>query len=125
VNVASTAAFQPGPLMSVYYATKAYVLSFTEAIDEELRDTGVRVTALCPGPTESEFARVAGMTSSRLFNIARPMSSRRVARYGVKAMHRGKRVAIPGVMNKLMMQSLRVSPRRLVTTFVRKLQESR
>jgi len=125
VNVASTAAFQPGPLMAVYYATKAYVLSFSEAIADELRDSGVTVTALCPGPTATAFADAAGMSSSRLFNIAKPMRSDAVAKYGVRAMERGKRIAIPGVMNRLMMQSLRISPRRLVTTFVRKLQESR
>jgi len=125
VNVASTAAFLPGPLMAVYYATKAYVLSFSEAIADELRDTAVKVTALCPGPTATGFADLAGMTSSRLFSIAKPMSSRRVARYGVRAMHRGTRVAIPGVANKLMTESLRVSPRRLVTAIVRKLQEKR
>jgi hypothetical protein len=125
LNVASTAAFQPGPLMAVYYATKAYVLSFSEAIADELRDTAVRVTALCPGPTATGFAEVAGVGSSRLFKVAKPMSSRDVARFGVAAMHRGTRVAIPGVTNKMLMQSLRVSPRRLVTTLVRKLQENR
>jgi len=125
LNVASTAAFQPGPLMAVYYATKAYVLSFSEAIADELRDTGVRVTALCPGPTATGFAEVAGVGSSRLFSIAKPMSSRDVARFGVAAMHRGTRVAIPGMTNKMLMQSLRVSPRRLVTALVRKLQENR
>ena len=125
VNVASTAAFQPGPLMAVYYATKAYVLSFSEAIADELRNTGVKVTALCPGPTATGFADVAGMNESRLFSVAKPMSSRRVARYGVQAMHHGKRVAIPGIANKVMMQSLRVSPRRLVVALVRKLQEKR
>src|SRR5205823_8206610 len=67
LNVASTAAFQPGPLMAVYYATKAYVLSFSEAIAEELRDSGVTVTALCPGPTATGFASAAQMTNSRLF----------------------------------------------------------
>jgi len=125
VNVASTAAFLPGPLMAVYYATKAYVLSFSEAIADELRNTGVKVTALCPGPTSTGFADVAGMTSSRLFSLVKPMSSRRVARYGVRAMHRGTRVAIPGVANKLGTQSLRITPRRLVTALVRKLQENR
>src|SRR6202162_388258 len=67
LNVASTAAFQPGPLMAVYYATKAYVLSFSEALSEELRNTGVTVTALCPGPTQTDFAEAAQMTNSRLF----------------------------------------------------------
>jgi uncharacterized protein len=125
VNVASTAAFQPGPLMAAYYATKAYVLSFSEAIADELRDTNVKVTALCPGPTATGFADVAGMTSSRLFSLMKPMSSREVARYAVRAMERGTRVAIPGVSNRLAVQSLRVSPRRLVTAVVRKLQENR
>jgi short-subunit dehydrogenase len=125
VNVASTAAFQAGPLMAVYYATKAYVLSFSEAIAEELRDSGVTVTALCPGPTATAFAEVAGIGDAPLFKIAAPMRSDVVAKYGVRAMRRGKRIAIPGVMNRVMMQSLRVSPRRLVTKFVRKLQENR
>ena len=125
VNVASTAAFQPGPLMAVYYATKAYVLSFSEAIADELRNSGVKVTALCPGPTATGFADVAGMAESNLFKVTKPMSSRRVAMYGVRAMHRGTRVAIPGLMNKVMMQSLRVSPRRMVIALVRKLQEKR
>src|SRR6266542_1149632 len=79
LNVASTAAFQPGPLMAVYYATKAYVLSFSEAIADELRHSGVTVTTLCPGPTETGFAAVADMTASRLFNLAKPMSSADVA----------------------------------------------
>src|SRR5262249_33038575 len=120
VNLASTAAFQPGPLMAVYYATKAYVLSFSEALADELRDSGVTVTALCPGPTATGFAGVGGMESSRLFNVLKPMDSAEVARYGRQAMKHGKRVAIPGVANKLLMQSLRISPRRFVTTLVRK-----
>src|ERR1051326_578066 len=125
LNVASTAAFPPGPLMAVYYATKAYVLSFSEAIADELRDSGVTVTALCPGPTETGFAAVADMTASRLFNVAKPMSSADVARAGYEGMKRGRRIVIPGVKNKLLTQSIRVSPRRMVTTIVRKLQESR
>src|SRR5437764_7004485 len=125
LNVASTAAFQPGPLMAVYYATKAYVLSFSEAIADELRDSGVTVTALCPGPTATGFAVVADMTASRLFNVAKPMSSAAVARAGYAAMRRGRRVVIPAVKNKLLTQSSRVSPRRMVTASVRKLQESR
>jgi short-subunit dehydrogenase len=125
LNVASTAAFQPGPLMAVYYATKAYVLSFSEAIADELRDSGVTVTALCPGPTETGFAAVADMSATRLFNIAKPMSSAEVARAGYAAMKRGRRIIIPGIKNKLLTQSIRVSPRRMVTTIVRKLQESR
>jgi short-subunit dehydrogenase len=125
LNVASTAAFQAGPLMAVYYATEAYVLSFSEAIADELRGTGVTVTALCPGPTATGFAEVAGLESARLFNVVKPMSSDAVARFGLRAMQHGKRLAIPGVMNNIVVQSNRISPRRLVTTIVRKLQESR
>src|SRR5260370_11105510 len=111
--------------MAVYYGSKAYVLSCSEAIADELRGTGVTVTALCPGPTATGFAGVAGMESSRLFNLSRPMRSEAVARYGLRAMQHGKRVAIPGIANKLITQSIRISPRRLVTTIVRKLHESR
>jgi uncharacterized protein len=125
LNVASTAAFQPGPLMAVYYATKAYVLLFSEAIAEELRDSGVTVTALCPGPTQTGFAEIANMTQSRLFTMMRPMSSAAVARAGFRGMMSGRRVVIPGAKNKLLVQSLRVSPRRTVTTLVRKFQENR
>ena len=124
LNVASTAAFQPGPLMAVYYATKAYVLSFSEAIAEELRETGVTVTALCPGPTETGFADAANVGATRLFTMTRPATSADVARAGYEAMQRGRRVVIPGAKNKLLAQSVRVSPRRLVTTIVRKMQEN-
>lgn len=123
LNVASTAAFQPGPLMAVYYATKAYVLSFSEAIADELRDSSVTVTALCPGPTETGFAAAAQIRDSRLFHMTKPARSDAVARAGYEAMKRGKRVVIPGLRNKIMAQSVRVSPRRLVTMIVRKMQE--
>jgi uncharacterized protein len=125
LNVASTAAFQPGPLMAVYYATKAYVLSFSEAIADELRDSGVTVTTLCPGPTQTGFAEIANMTQSRLFTLMRPMSSEDVARAGYRGMMSGKRIVIPGAKNKMLVQSLRVSPRRTVTALVRKFQENR
>jgi uncharacterized protein len=123
LNLASTAAFQPGPLMAVYYATKAYVLSFSEAIAEELRDSGVTVTALCPGPTATGFAETADMTESRLFRLTKPMSSMDVARIGYDATMHGKRVAITGLRNKISAQSVRVAPRALVTKIVRRLQE--
>ncbi len=125
LNVASTAGFQPGPLMAVYYATKAYMLSFSEAIADELRHTGVTVTTLCPGPTETAFAVAAKMTHTRLFTSSRPMSSEAVARAGYEAMKRGKGLVIVGVRNKVLVQSARVTPRRVVTAIVRKLQESR
>ena len=121
LNVASTAAFQPGPLMAVYYATKAYVLSFSEAIADELRNSGVTVTALCPGPTDTGFASAAGTESTMLFKMKRPADSKSVARAGYDGMKSGKRIVIPGAANKLLAQSIRVSPRRLVTAIVRKM----
>jgi uncharacterized protein len=123
LNVASTAAFQPGPLMAVYYATKAYVLSISEAIAEELRDTGVTVTALCPGPTATGFAAPSGVGKKRLFKVRKPASSPSVARTGYDAMMRGRRVVVTGFVNRMMAQSVRFTPRRLVSTIVRKLQE--
>jgi short-subunit dehydrogenase len=123
LNVASTAAFQPGPLMAVYYATKAYVLSFSEAIADELRDSGVTVTALCPGPTDTGFAAAADATTTRLFTVTRPMDPVLVARKGYEGMKRGRRVVVPGLKNLLLAESVRFTPRRIVTVIVRKLQE--
>jgi hypothetical protein len=123
MNVASTAAFQPGPFMAVYYATKAYVLSFSEAVAEEVSGSGVTVTALCPGPTETGFAEAAEMTTSRLFSQRKLMTSREAAEIGYRAMLRGKRVAIAGAMNNVMAQAVRFSPRRLVVKITRSLQE--
>lgn len=114
LNVASTAAFLPGPNMAVYYASKAYVLSFTEALGEEVRGTGVQVSVLCPGPTSTEFARVAGMSESKLFKQrGLTMSSREVARIGWQGLLAGDRVVIAGVKNNLIVQSLRAAPRAL------------
>ena len=96
LNVASTAAFVPGPWMSVYYATKAFLLSFSQAIDYELKPNGITVTTLCPGPTESEFKVRAGSQRSRLFE-AFVMDAPRVARVGYDGMMKGKAVAIPGL----------------------------
>jgi len=125
LNVASTAAFQPGPLMAVYYATKAYVLSFSEAIANELDGTGVTVTTLCPGPTETEFQKRAGLEKTALFRGPLVMDARSVAQAGYDGMQKGKRLVIPGVMNRVMVQALRVSPRRLVTAITRRIQETR
>ncbi len=120
LNVASTAALQPGPFMAVYYATKAYVLSFSEAITEELRGTGVTVTALCPGPTRTEFQARANMGGSRLARFGL-QDARPVAAIGYRAMERGQAVAIPGLLNRLLALTVRVSPRAAVRRIVRHL----
>ena len=123
LNVASTAGFQPGPLMAVYYATKAYVISFSEALANELRGSGVTVTCLCPGATDTEFQTRAGTEQTTLFRRMRPMDAATVARDGYRALMSGKPLVISGFRNKLLTQSLRVSPRRLVTTISRKILE--
>jgi hypothetical protein len=118
LNVASTAAFQPGPFMAVYYATKAYVLSYSEALAEELASSGVTVTALCPGPTASGFQDKADMHASALVNGKKLPTAAEVADYAMRALDGGKRVAVHGAMNRLMVQSLRLLPRRAVTRTV-------
>jgi uncharacterized protein len=123
LNVASTAAFQPGPLMAVYYATKAYVLSFSEALADETRGSGVSVTCLCPGPTQTGFQARAQMEESRLVKGKRIMDSRAVARAGYAGLMAGRSVVIPGLKNKVLAQSVRLLPRRTVTTLVRSAQE--
>lgn len=124
LNVASTAAFQPGPLMAVYYATKAYVLHFSEAIANELKGTGVTVTCLCPGATATEFHKRANMMDIRLLQFG-AMDARTVAEDGYRALMAGKPVVISGFKNWLLAQSVRFSPRRMVTAVARALQETR
>lgn len=119
MNVASTAAFQPGPTMAVYCATKAYVLHFSEAIACELENTGVTVTVFCPGATATAFMSVAGMEDSALVKGRKLPSAEEVARYGYAAMMGGKRVVIYGVKNSLMVFGLRFTPRNLVTKVAR------
>jgi uncharacterized protein len=118
LNLSSTAAFQPGPYMAVYYASKAFVLSFSEAIAAELADTGVTVTALCPGPTASGFQNRADMNHSKLVKGKTFPTSEEIARKGFRAMQRGQRVYIPGLKNWLLAQVPRFSPRSLVTRIV-------
>lgn len=125
LNVASAAAFQPGPLMATYYASKAYVLHLSEALSEELEGTGVSVTALCPGPVRTEFQEVAGMESSGLVLHKRLVSVEEVAEAGYAAMMRGKPLVVPGMATKLLAFSVRFAPRRFVAKFVRRLQEDR
>src|SRR2546422_10229090 len=123
MNVASTAGFQPGPLMAVYYATKAYVISFSEALAEELRGSGVSVTVLCPGPTRTEFQAVAGMQAARLFRLPGVMDAGDVARAGYRGLMRGKRMVVPGLMNRALPFVVRISPRGVVARVSRFLQE--
>jgi len=123
MNVASTAAFQSGPTMAVYYATKAYVLSFSEAIDNEVSDKGVTVTTLCPGATESGFQAAAAMEESNLVKGKKLPTSKEVAEYGYNAMMKGKTVAIHGLMNWIMANSVRFTPRAIVVKLTRKIQD--
>jgi short-subunit dehydrogenase len=125
LNVASMAAFQPGPYMSVYYATKAYVLSFSEALAEELRKTGVTVTALCPGPTTTEFQKRSGIEGDMLLPAPFVMDAASVAKAGWSGTKRGKRVVVPGAANKILKETVRFSPRRLVTKAAGRLQKRR
>lgn len=111
LNVASLAGLQPGgPGMSVYYASKSYVLAFSRGIRRELRGSGVSVTALCPGPTSTEFEETAGAQRTLLFRWTRPMAASAVALAGYRAMQRGRGVAVPGLLNKLLAAGARLSP---------------
>lgn len=121
LNLASTAAFQPGPLMATYYATKAFVLSHGEALANEVAEQGVTVTTLCPGPTESNFQRSAEMEQSKLLK-AGLMDAATVARAGVSGFLAGKRVVVPGFRNRFGAFMAWLMPRGLVTKVVRNLQ---
>ncbi len=125
LNVASMAAFLSGPLMAVYYASKAYVLHFSEAIDNELKGTGVSVSVLCPGPTQTGFQKRADMEDSRLVAGRKIMSARRVAEIGYRGLMSGKAIIIPGFGNKLVAQGPRFVPRSFATKTVREAQERR
>ncbi len=118
LNVASTASFFPGVHMSVYYATKAYVLSYTLALAEELSRHGVVVTALCPGPTKSGFAQRSHASKTRLFG--KTMSARSVAQAGYRGLKRRRRVVVTGARNKFAVSLSRVLPRRTLAAAVRK-----
>lgn len=124
LNVASTASFVPGPLMAVYYATKAYVLSLTEAVAEEHRGTGVTLTALCPGPTASGFQAGAAMESSKLVAGRKLPSSAEVAAAGYRALQRGTVIEVPGFANKLSAASGRVTPRSVTRRVVHRMQQA-
>lgn len=119
MNVASTAGFQPGPLMAVYYATKAYVISFSEAIANELRNSGVTVTCFCPGATHTGFAKRAGTEKSRLFKQFGGMSTEKVALDGYRAVMEGRTLAVSGLRNWIIAESTRFAPRKMVTAVSR------
>lgn len=122
LQVASTAAFQPGPFMAVYYATKAYVLSLSEALHEELRGTGVTVTTLCPGPTATGFQSAAKLEGSRLFKSLAVATPESVARAGFSGTIAGKRLVIPGWMNRASVLFASLAPRALVLRAVKFIQ---
>jgi len=125
MNVSSVAAFQPGPLMAVYYATKAYILFFTEALANEVKGTGVTATVFCPGQTETNFQKtVALYSNSKLSNTSKVMANAtRIARIGYKAMMQGKSVCVPGLLNNVIAQLNRIMPRKATASLVRTLQE--
>jgi short-subunit dehydrogenase len=125
LNVASTAAFQPGPLMAGYYATKAYVLSLSEALAHELRGTGVTVTCLCPGPTRTEFASAAAAEGSKLFDSPNVADAAPVADAGYRATMRGQRLVIPGLLNRLGAFGARLMPRPLMLRVIERIQSRR
>ncbi len=125
LNVGSVAGFQPGPFMAIYYATKAFVNSFSEAVASEVRGSSVTVTVLCPGPTRSEFAAASGMNATQFFEGRGVLASYPVAEAGVKAMLAGKRVVITGWRNKLLLLAERVLPRSVVVWAVHRMQATR
>lgn len=123
LNVASTAAFQPGPLMAVYYASKSYVLSFSVALANEAKEFGVAVSCLCPGPTRSEFAERAGMTKTKLFKGSSGMSAAKVAHLGYQALKARKAICVTGRANALMAFLTRFAPMQLTAAMARRVQQ--
>ena len=125
LNVASVAAFEPGPLMSVYYASKSYVLSFSEALAVELKKTGIRVTALCPGPVNTGFAKAANADDVSLFKKSSGADAAKVAKFAVRKMHKGKTVAVYGTLFKVSLFFVKILPRAAVRRLVYRIQRSR
>lgn len=123
LNVASTAAFLPGPLMAVYYASKAYVLSFSEALSRELKGSGITVTTLCPGPTRTAFQKNAGLSEIRLLKKSAIMDAGPVARDGFDGLMKGKTVVISGFLNRILVFSVRFLPRNFTTAAILFLQK--
>ncbi len=125
LNVGSIAGFQPGPLMAVYYATKAFVNSFSEALHSELQGTGVSVTVLCPGPVATEFAQVAGMQATRVFTAGQVMEARTVAEAGLRALRAGRRLVVPGWRNRVLLFLERFAPRGVIIHAVKQMMQQR
>lgn len=123
LNVSSLAAFQAGPLMSTYYASKAYVLMFSEALREELGKHRVSVTVLCPGPTQTEFFKRSDMIGTRLEKSPHMMNPARVAEVAFSGLMKGKSIVIPGIVNKLLSFSVRLAPRKIVTAIAASLNQ--
>ena len=117
LNLSSVAAFCAGPNMSIYYASKAFVLSFSEAVAEELRGTGITVTALCPGPTSTGFEQAANMEGSKMFSMGRPATAADVAAHGYRAMQRGRTVVYYGAFTKAVNVAARLMPREVTRAF--------
>jgi short-subunit dehydrogenase len=125
INVASLSAFTPGPVMAMYYATKAFLLSFSEALWEECRDTGVSVTALCPGPVKTEFQSTAGLSPKARSSGTDPMPVEQVVLDAIEGVLSGKRVVIPGYQARIAALLSRYAPRERMLTKVRQIQEER
>ncbi len=124
LNIASLAAFLPGPFMSVYYASKSFLLSFSQAVASEVKGTGVSITVLCPGPTKTNFQKIVNNTSTKNKLSLRMADANEVATYGYKALKQHKTIAIPGFFNKFLAFLPRILPRTIVTSIVHKIQTS-
>ncbi len=123
LNLASTASFQPGPYMSVYYATKSFILSFSEALSAELKDTNISVTALCPGPTNSNFAKTAGQGTIDFFSKMKQATPHQIAKFAYDSLMSEKTVAIHGFNNSSLVQLQRLLPRRIILYLLTELQK--
>ena len=125
LNVASIAAFQPGPYMSVYYASKAFVLSFSEALRNEVRNTGVCISVLCPGPVETEFEKSSELTKSKLFSKLKPVTAEKVAYAGYRGLMKNRAVIIPGFFNRAAITAGTFVPTGIKVNIARKIQEKK